>query len=140
MATIDQHLFTNMVRSLFNIDGHLLPELETEHQREFVRDPVRYFMSTDAAQQGAIFREVMKRQARVVSLPSETSQDIAEMVERLRNMARASSEAMRTIAQAKSLRQDDNPERRIDLYTWPAWEETTEWKAADMIEQLATTA
>jgi hypothetical protein len=58
----DQHLFTNMVRSLFNIDGHLLPELTAEHQREFVRDPVRYFMGTDKSQQDAIFREVMKRQ------------------------------------------------------------------------------
>lgn len=63
-ATVDQHLFTNMVRSLFNIDGYLLPELTAEHQREFVRDPVRYFMGTDRAQQNAIFREVMKRQAR----------------------------------------------------------------------------
>lgn len=60
----DQHLFTNMVRSLFNIDGYLLPELTAEHQREFVRDPVRYFMGTDRAQQDAIFREVMKRQVR----------------------------------------------------------------------------
>ncbi len=63
-AGIDQHLFTNMVRSLFNIDGYLLPELTKEHQGEFVRDPVRYFMGTDKAQQNAIFREVMKRQVR----------------------------------------------------------------------------
>lgn len=62
---VPQHLFTNMVRSLFNIDGYLLPELSGEHQREFVRDPARYFMGTDKAQQDAIFREVMKRQARL---------------------------------------------------------------------------
>ena len=62
-SAIDQHLFTNMVRSLFNIDGYLLPELTAEHQREFVRDPVRYFMSTDRVQQNAIFREIMKRQS-----------------------------------------------------------------------------
>jgi hypothetical protein len=60
----EQRLFTNMVRSLFNIDGYLLPELTDEHQREFVRDPVRYYMNTDKAQQDAIFREVMKRQVR----------------------------------------------------------------------------
>jgi len=59
---MEQHLFTNMLRSLFNIDGHLLPELAAEHQREFVRDPVRYFMRTDKVQQDAIFREVAKRQ------------------------------------------------------------------------------
>ncbi len=64
-SSIDQSLFANMVRSLFNIDGDLLPELTAEHQREFVRDPVRYFMGTDRAQQNAIFREVMKRQTRV---------------------------------------------------------------------------
>ncbi len=63
-SPIDQSLFTNMVRSLFNIDGYLLPELTAEHQREFIRDPVRYFMGTDRAQQNAIFREVMKRQTR----------------------------------------------------------------------------
>lgn len=61
---MDQHLFTNMVRSLFNIDGYLLPELTAEHQREFIRDPVRYFMGTDKTQQDAIFREVMQRQVR----------------------------------------------------------------------------
>lgn len=61
---IDQSLFTNMVRSLFNIDAYLLPELTSEHQREFIRDPVRYFMGTDREQQNAIFREVMKRQVR----------------------------------------------------------------------------
>ena len=62
--SVEQSLFTNMVRSLFNIDGYLLPELTAEHQREFIRDPVRYFMGTDRAQQNAIFREVMKRQVR----------------------------------------------------------------------------
>lgn len=61
-AEIDQHVFTNALRSLFNIDGYQLPELTVEQQREFVRDPVRYFMRTDDAQQDAIFREVAKRQ------------------------------------------------------------------------------
>lgn len=58
----DQRQFTNMIRSLFNIDGYLLPELTDEQQREFVRDPVRYFIGTDKTQSEAIFREVMKRQ------------------------------------------------------------------------------
>lgn len=58
----DQHQFTNMLRSLFNIDGYLLPELTSDQQREFNRDPVRYFIRTDKAQQDAIWREVSKRQ------------------------------------------------------------------------------
>jgi len=65
-AEIDQHVFTNALRSLHNIDGYQLPELTVEQQREFVRDPVRYFMRTDGTQQNAIFREVSKRQRVVV--------------------------------------------------------------------------
>jgi len=60
---MDQHFFINAVRSLFNIDGYLLPELTREQQGEFLRDPVRYFIRTDKVQQDAIFREVAKRQA-----------------------------------------------------------------------------
>lgn len=59
---MDQHTFTNAVRSLFNIDGYLLPELASEQQIAFVRDPVRYFIGTDNVQQAAIWREVAKRQ------------------------------------------------------------------------------
>jgi len=62
---IDQPTFTNCVRSLFNIDAWLLPELTSEQQGQFVRDPVRYFIGTDKAQQDAIWREVAKRQERV---------------------------------------------------------------------------
>ena len=54
--------FLNRLRSLFCIDGYLLPELPDEQQREFVRDPVRYFISTDWDQQKAIWREIDKRQ------------------------------------------------------------------------------
>ena len=55
-------VFKNMLRSLFNIDGYLLPELTGDQQRDFVRDPVRYFMGTDKTQSEAIWREVDKRQ------------------------------------------------------------------------------
>lgn len=54
--------FLNMLRSLFNIDGYMLPELTADQQSAFVRDPVRYLISTDKAQSDAILREVMKRQ------------------------------------------------------------------------------
>ncbi len=56
--------FLNMIRSLFNIDGYLLPELTGEQQMQFVRDPVRYFIGTDNTQQDAIWREVSKRQVK----------------------------------------------------------------------------
>ena len=57
-------VFINRVRSLFNIDGWLLPELTKAQQEEFIADPVRYFIHTDDAQANAIFREVEKRQRR----------------------------------------------------------------------------
>lgn len=56
--------FLNHVRSLFNIDGYLLPELDGEQQQKFVRDPVRYFIGGDEPQSDAIWREVLKRQSR----------------------------------------------------------------------------
>lgn len=61
---MDKSDFLNRVRSLFNIDGYLLPELTREQQGEFLREPVRYFISTDKAQSDAIWREVEKRQVR----------------------------------------------------------------------------
>ena len=54
--------FKNRLRSLFNIDGFLLPELSRDQQYEFVRDPVRYLIRTDRAQSEAIWREVERRQ------------------------------------------------------------------------------
>lgn len=81
---IDQRTFTNCVRSLFNIDAWLLPELTSEQQTQFIRDPVRYFIGTDKAQQDAIWREVSKRQpvdrdaaAALSALNSENSEMIA---------------------------------------------------------------
>ena len=59
---IDQASFTNMLRSMFNIDGHQLPELGKDRQWEFLKDPVRYFMRSSDADQDAIWREIMKRQ------------------------------------------------------------------------------
>ena len=52
----------NRIRSLFNIDGYLLPELSLSEQERFLRDPVRYFINADEPQSDAIFREIEKRQ------------------------------------------------------------------------------
>lgn len=59
---MEKHEFRNRLRSLFNIDGPLLPELTTQQQRQFEDDPVRYFMRADREQSDAIWREVEKRQ------------------------------------------------------------------------------
>ncbi len=56
------HQFLNRVRSLFNIDGYLLPELSEAEQVAFVRDPVRYLMRCDDGQARAIWREIEERQ------------------------------------------------------------------------------
>ena len=61
-AEVDRHRFLNRVRSLFNIDGHLLPELTPAQQAEFVADPVRYFMRCERVQADAIWREIERRQ------------------------------------------------------------------------------
>ena len=58
----DRHRFINRLRSLFNIDGFLLPELTDKQQGEFMTDPHRYLMRTDRAQAEAIWREVEKWQ------------------------------------------------------------------------------
>jgi hypothetical protein len=57
-----KRLFLNRVRSLFNIDGFLLPELDRAEQHTFTRDPVRYLMGAEDGKAAAIWREVEKRQ------------------------------------------------------------------------------
>ena len=55
--------FLNRVRSLYNINGGLLEdELTPAQQKQFVANPPHYFISTDSAQQQAIWREVERRQ------------------------------------------------------------------------------
>ena len=59
---MQKRAFINRIRSFFNIEGYLLPELTSHQQLEFLRDPVRYFLNTDEAQSEAITREVESRQ------------------------------------------------------------------------------
>ena len=54
--------FLNRVRSLYNIDGHLLPELTDDQVVEFIKNPPRYFINTDKRQKDAIWREIERRQ------------------------------------------------------------------------------
>jgi hypothetical protein len=61
-AQVTKAGFRSRVRSLWNIDGWLLPELTTEQQTEFMHDPVRYFTRADKRQSDAIWREIEKRQ------------------------------------------------------------------------------
>jgi hypothetical protein len=59
----DMHAFLNRVRSLFNIDHYLLPELSEKDWPLFRDDPPRYFINrADLQQCRAIWREVEKRQ------------------------------------------------------------------------------
>ena len=54
--------FLNCLRSLHNIDGDQLPELEGYDWISFRDDPPRYFMRCNDTQAAAIWREVEKRQ------------------------------------------------------------------------------
>jgi len=56
------HEFLNRIRSLYNIDRHLLPELTNAQWVEFRDNPPRYLIHTDKRQVDAIMREVEKRQ------------------------------------------------------------------------------
>jgi len=54
--------FLNRLRSLFNIDGNLLPELSADNQIAFVRKPSEYLLNTDRVESDAIWREIERRQ------------------------------------------------------------------------------
>ena len=57
-----QHEFLNRLRSLWNIDGWQLPELNSERWAKFQADPAQFFIRCDDAQAAAIWREIEKRQ------------------------------------------------------------------------------
>ena len=59
------------------------------------------------------------------------------LVDRLRAAAAQTSATLRSMAEAKSLRQSDNPEGSADLYEWPTPDQTLEGQAADRIEALS---
>ena len=60
---LTHHGFINRVRSLYNIDHHLLPELSDQDWKEFRDNPPRYYInSADCIQADAIWREIERRQ------------------------------------------------------------------------------
>ena len=63
--------------------------------------------------------------------------DVKELYERLLQEAASSSAILKSMAEHKSLRQGDNPERRTDLYSWPLPEQTIEGQAAATIARLS---
>jgi hypothetical protein len=65
--------FINRIRSLYNIDGHLLSELSSQQQLAFLRAPVTYFLETDEAQSDAIMREIERRQNSPLSRSSNNT-------------------------------------------------------------------
>jgi hypothetical protein len=84
----------NRIRSLFNIDGHLLPELTGAQQLQFLRDPVRYFLESDEAQSDAIMREIEGRQPRLIANPDKSSVAPSRKAPRV-NKAKTKIEAQR---------------------------------------------
>jgi hypothetical protein len=68
-GSMEKRAFLNRIRSLFNIDGYLLPELTKDQQLQFLRDPVRFFLNADEAQSDAIMREVESRQNFEAAIP-----------------------------------------------------------------------
>jgi len=65
-----------------------------------------------------------------------TQTPAADIVERLWAQAAQVSQISREVAEAKSLRQADNPDGRRDLYAYPTPAQTLEGKAATEIEAL----
>lgn len=57
-----QAQFLNCLRILHSIDGWQVPELSSDQQRSFMRDPVDYFLRAPDHQQAVIWREIEKRQ------------------------------------------------------------------------------
>ena len=64
--------FINCVKSLFNIDSDLLPELTAFEFARFADDPVRYYIRASDEQADAIWREIEKRQRREPSINRES--------------------------------------------------------------------
>ena len=67
---MEKRAFVNRIRSLFNIERDVLPELTHQQQLDFVRNPVRFLLESDELQSDAIMREIERRQTpaeRIVS-------------------------------------------------------------------------
>ena len=56
------HQFLNRLKSLYNIDGYLLPELNYFDWVKFRDHPSAFFINADDGKRAAIWREVEKRQ------------------------------------------------------------------------------
>lgn len=63
--------------------------------------------------------------------------ELSELIARLRKAAESASRASQMMAEAKSLRQSDNPDGHTDLYMWATPEQTLEWEAAEALASLA---
>ena len=66
---MEKHAFANRIRSLFNIDSHLLRELSGEQQSRFLADPVRFFLNATEEESDVVMREIEARQTKAESKP-----------------------------------------------------------------------
>lgn len=78
---------------------------------------------------------MMKNEELLDTPPTEAA--LKRLVEELRSKADTASRVSREMAEAKSLRQEGNRDRRTDLYMWPMPDETLEGRAASAIEALS---
>ena len=81
---MEKRTFINRIRSLYSIDGDLLPELTREQQSTFLANPVRFLLKANEAQSDAIMREVEARQIPISRPPDFAAQPAAEAKPELR--------------------------------------------------------
>lgn len=60
---MNRHQFQNRIRSLFNIDVQIIDRMPSGEYRQFIRDPIGYFLRADDDIADLIFGEVEARQS-----------------------------------------------------------------------------
>lgn len=101
------------------------------------------------AETGPLISEIGKSLARQIACaanarePKSKGGPMTDLTQRARDVAgrllaaaQSSSAIQRQMAEAKSLQQGDNPDRRTNLYDWPKPEQTLEGKTAAVIAEL----
>jgi len=61
MTQMNLSNFSNRLKSLFNIDGYMLPELSDTQIERFFENPVKFFITCDDKTQALIWQLIHKR-------------------------------------------------------------------------------
>lgn len=103
---------------------------------EAVRGPA---MTRSRKEQREAAKRIRARRAESAAPQTEVmTEETNGLIERLERAAETASRVQRGMAEAKSLRQESNTERRTDLYMWPTPEQTLEGQAAAELRRLST--